>query len=155
MIKHVTVENIPLLYIVQPKLSPAITNMQQSILINHKRTKNSQLEKNHVTQDAQPEKGESSANQVVQLETGKDMKKKKKFKQFQDMTIEEQVIFLVNLPSKLQSIQCVITSKNTKYYGSILDYRDGVVSISHSNHPTLLPLKIEEIEKITIVDVKG
>lgn len=137
MKKHKNIENTPLLYIVQPKLNTVTTNMQQAIFIT--------------SQKERKKDKEEKVEQILEVDNAS--RKKRKLKQFQEMNVEEQVTFLLNIPSKLQSIRCVIATKETKYYGTIVDYQNEVVSIEQPDLQ-LLKLKMKDIEKITIVDVK-
>lgn len=96
------VPNEPLLYIVQPKLEPKTSYMQQ--LFQAKKTANRTRER----------------------------------KQFQQMTLEEQVQFLVKLPQPLAT-KCKMVTKKGAYEGFIVDFRNGHIKF-----------QIEKGEKITI-----
>ncbi|MCZ0756156.1 CotO family spore coat protein [Anoxybacillus sp. J5B_2022] len=103
------VPNEPLLYIVQPKLEPKTSYMQQLF------------------------QAKKAANRANKLEAVMNTK------QFQEMTLEEQVQFLVKLPQQLSPIKCKIVTKKGEYQGFISEYRNG--------H---LRFQMEKGEKITI-----
>lgn len=109
MMKHI-VPNEPLLYIVQPKLEPKVSYMQQSF---------------------QAKKALNRANKFEQKQIHP--------KQFQEMTLEEQVQFLTKLPNQLSAIKCKIVTKKGEYQGFISEYRNGHVKF-----------QIEKGDKITI-----
>lgn len=91
------VENEPLLYIVQPKRDRAVAYMQRTF--------------------------QSSA--AVGQRTGSEELAEQQEKQFQQMTLEEQLSFLANLPAHLSNIKCKLISTNGEREGIIRQY-DGM-----------------------------
>ncbi|WP_027408903.1 CotO family spore coat protein [Anoxybacteroides tepidamans] len=98
------VPNEPLLYIVQPKLEPKVSYMQQSFQA-----------KKYAPQRASKGK------------RGEDEQKSIHSKQFQEMTLEEQIQFLTKLPNQLSKIKCKLTTKKGEHKGFVLEYKNGHV----------------------------
>ncbi|SFA42992.1 hypothetical protein SAMN05192569_100545 [Parageobacillus thermantarcticus] len=96
------VENEPLLYIVQPKLDRVVAYMQrtfQSRAAVGQRTRSEELAEKNLDQQQE--------------------------KQFQQMSLEEQLSFLANLPAHLSNIKCKLISTNGEREGIIRQY-DGM-----------------------------
>lgn len=93
------VENKPLLYIVQPKLDRVVAYMQRTF------------------------QSRAAAGQKVRSK-GFDEKNldQQQEKQFQQMSLEEQLSFLANLPAHLSNIKCKLISTNGEREGIIRQY---------------------------------
>lgn len=93
------IENKPLLYIVQPKLDRVVAYMQrtfQSRAAVGQRTGSEELAEKNLDQQQE--------------------------KQFQQMSLEEQLSFLANLPAHLSNIKCKLVSANGEREGIIRQY---------------------------------
>jgi hypothetical protein len=93
------IENKPLLYIVQPKLDRVVAYMQrtfQSRAAVGQRTRSEELAEKNLDQQQE--------------------------KQFQQMSLEEQLSFLANLPAHLSNIKCKLVSTNEEREGIIRQY---------------------------------
>lgn len=69
-------------------------------------------------------------------------------KSFKDMNNEEKIHFLLNRPHYIPKIRCRIKTATVSYVGSIISYRNGVVSIMPPNSMRDIRVSIEEIKSI-------
>ncbi|WP_439020233.1 CotO family spore coat protein [Bacillus thuringiensis] len=69
-------------------------------------------------------------------------------KSFKDMNNEEKIHFLLNRPHYIPKVRCRITTATVSYVGSIISYRNGVVSIMPPNSMRDIRVSIEEIKSI-------
>lgn len=66
-------------------------------------------------------------------------------KTFKEMSVEEKVEYLVNLPAAVPKVKCDIRTRETTIQGIIAGYTNGVVQIIQRKKPFRLDLKIEDI----------
>lgn len=66
-------------------------------------------------------------------------------KTFKEMTVEEKVEYLVNLPAAVPKVKCEIRTRETTIQGIIAGYTNGVVQIVQRKKPFRVDLKIEDI----------
>lgn len=71
--------------------------------------------------------------------------KKPRQKTFKEMSIEEKVEYLVNLPIAVPKVKCEIRTKETTIQGIIAGYKNGIVQIVQRKKPFRVDLNIEEI----------
>ncbi len=69
-------------------------------------------------------------------------------KSFKDMNNEEKIHFLLNRPHYIPKVRCRIKTATVSYIGSIISYRNGVVSIMPPNSMRDIRVSIEEIKSI-------
>ena len=69
-------------------------------------------------------------------------------KSFKDMNNEEKIHFLLNRPHYIPKIRCRIRTTTVSYIGSIISYRNGIVSIMPPNSMRDIRLSIEDIKSI-------
>ncbi|KAA0765501.1 CotO family spore coat protein [Bacillus sp. SH5-2] len=69
-------------------------------------------------------------------------------KSFKDMNNEEKIHFLLNRPHYIPKVRCRIKTATVSYVGSIISYRNGVVSIMPPNSMRDIRVSIEEIKSI-------
>lgn len=112
-----SVPNEPLLYIVQPKLEPKTSYMQQLF----------------------------QAKKTVSRPRG--------MKPFQEMTLEEQVQFLVKLPQQLAT-KCKMVTKKGEYEGFIAEYRNGHIKFQiDKGEKITIPFK--QVESVALIGLKS
>ncbi len=87
---------------------------------------------------------ESPQNQLEEVQQEAEVKKPR-HKPFKEMTVEEKVEYLVNLPIAVPKVKCEIRTKETTIQGIIAGYTNGVVQIVQRKKPFRVDLKIEEI----------
>ncbi|KXG10194.1 hypothetical protein AT864_01755 [Anoxybacillus sp. P3H1B] len=123
-----SVPNEPLLYIVQPNLEPKVSYMQQSFQAKKPR----------------------SSQQTGIAEWGEDAQKQGKQKQFQEMTLEEQIQFLVKLPNQMSRIKCHLVTRKGEYKGFILEYRNGHVKFQ-TDRGNKFTIPFNQIDSVTLI----
>ncbi len=89
--------------------------------------------------------------EVEQIEVGEQRKQVTTVphnKAFKDMNNEEKIHFLLNRPHYIPKVRCRIKTATVSYVGSIISYRNGVVSIMPPNSMRDIRVSIEEIKSI-------
>lgn len=69
-------------------------------------------------------------------------------KSFKDMNNEEKIHFLLNRPHYIPKVRCRIKTATVSYVGSIISYRNGIVSIMPQNSMRDIKLSIDDIQSI-------
>lgn len=77
-----------------------------------------------------------------------DEAKPKRAKQFKEMTIEEKVEYLVNLPAAVPKMKCEIKTNDLTIQGIIAGYTNGIVHVMQRRKPYRVETKIEDIVAI-------
>lgn len=85
----------------------------------------------------------------VQQKVEEEIAIKQRPKQFKEMSIEEKVDYLVNLPIVVPKTKCEIRTINNTFQGIVAGYVNGVVQIVQRRKPFRVDLKIEDIISIT------
>lgn len=75
--------------------------------------------------------------------------KKPRHKTFKEMSVEEKVEYLVNLPIAVPKAKCEIRTRETTINGIVVGYKNGVVQIVQRKKPFRVDLKIEDILSIS------
>ncbi|QIZ66938.1 CotO family spore coat protein [Geobacillus subterraneus] len=99
MRKQNVVETEPLLYIVQPKAMRAAAHMQETF-----------------TWTNRPQQKETT-DDTEQIEEGEEQRAFFIKKEFQAMTLDEQLAFLTRLPAHLPPLKCQFATKEQSYEG--------------------------------------
>lgn len=71
-------------------------------------------------------------------------------KSFKDMNNEEKIHFLLNRPHYIPKVRCRIKTATVSYVGSIISYRNGIVSIMPQNSMRDIRLSIDDIQSISM-----
>lgn len=71
-------------------------------------------------------------------------------KSFKDMNNEEKIHFLLNRPHYIPKVRCRIKTVTVSYVGSIISYRNGIVSIMPQNSMRDIKLSIDDIQSISM-----
>ena len=102
--------------------------------------------RNQKEQKAQEDIHHSPQNQqeAVTVQQEQEVKKPRQ-KTFKEMSVEEKVEYLVNLPIAVPKVKCEIRTKETTIQGIIAGYTNGVVQIVQRKKPFRVDLKIEDI----------
>lgn len=87
---------------------------------------------------------QSPQNQLEEVQQEPEVKKPR-HKPFKEMSVEEKVEYLINLPAAVPKVKCEIRTKETTIQGIIAGYTNGVVQIVQRKKPFRVDLKIEEI----------
>ncbi|PGR93753.1 spore coat CotO family protein [Bacillus thuringiensis] len=71
-------------------------------------------------------------------------------KSFKDMNNDEKIHFLLNRPHYIPKVRCRIKTATVSYIGSIISYRNGIVSIMPQNSMRDIRLSIDDIQSISM-----
>ncbi|OUB54153.1 hypothetical protein BK716_09650 [Bacillus thuringiensis serovar higo] len=71
-------------------------------------------------------------------------------KSFKDMNNDEKIHFLLNRPHYIPKVRCRIKTATVSYIGSIMSYRNGIVSIMPQNSMRDIRLSIDDIQSISM-----
>lgn len=139
MKKNQVFKNPPLMYIVQPNLTPITSNMQYSIFISKKDRLPDQENPNQIVEDSE-----------IHLQSH--------FNQsnipFHEMTINNRIKFLLNLPEQYQNVKCEITTKEKVYIGKMIEHQNDAVLVKEFSKPDeVVSLLVHDIENISIIDL--
>jgi hypothetical protein len=121
------VENEPLLYIVQPKLERVVSYMQKTF----KSKKAVEKKMGH--------ENEWGHEEIVQEQE----------KQFQQMSLEEQLSFLANLPEHFSNIKCKLVSTDGEREGIIRKYDKTEIIMDTAFGEVVIPRK--EVVSLTLI----
>ncbi|HHW39037.1 MAG TPA: hypothetical protein GXX18_17695 [Bacillales bacterium] len=102
------------------------------------RTSKEQNSRDDSQQAPQNQQEEASIQQEPEV-------KKPRQKPFKEMSVEEKVEYLVNLPIAVPKVKCEIRTNETTFQGIIAGYTNGVVQIIQRKKPFRVDLKIEDI----------
>jgi len=154
----------PLLYIAQVNLELAAPKIKRIILTNfededrkEQSNRNESIvssaveevieqEKQKLREEPQVEEEEKIEEEVQEQE--EQVRTVPHNKSFKDMNNEEKIHFLLNRPHYIPKVRCRIKTTTTLYIGSIISYRNGIVSIMPPNSMRDVRLSIEEIKSI-------
>lgn len=148
----------PLLYIAQVNLELAAPKIKRIILTNfededqkEKSNRNESIVSSAVEEVVEQEKQEPREEPQVEVEEKVEEEQVRTVpynKSFKDMNNEEKIHFLLNRPHYIPKIRCRIRTTNVSYIGSIISYRNGIVSIMPPNSMRDIRLSIEDIKSI-------
>ncbi|PFV84194.1 hypothetical protein COL05_06020 [Bacillus sp. AFS059628] len=160
----------PLLYIAQVNLELAAPKIKRIILTNFEnedRKEESNRNENVVSsaveevieqqEEQQVEETIEEEEQVQEQQEQKEQKEQQEpvrtvpyNKSFKDMNNEEKIHFLLNRPHYIPKVRCRIKTATVSYVGSIISYRNGIVSIMPPNSMRDIRLSIEDIQSISM-----
>jgi hypothetical protein len=153
----------PLLYIAQVNLELAAPKIKRIILTNFENEdqKEKSNRKENVVSSAVEEVIEQKQQEEQQVEGKIEHEEQEEQeeheeqvrtvphnKSFKDMNKEEKIHFLLNRPHYIPKIRCRIKTTTISYIGSIISYRNGIVSIMPPNSMRDVRLSIEDIKSI-------
>ncbi|PEP21188.1 hypothetical protein CN582_11110 [Bacillus wiedmannii] len=160
----------PLLYITQVSLELTAPKIKRIILTNfenedqkEKSNRNEnivssaveevieqeQQEEQQVEEKIEEEEKEEHAEQEEQEQQGP-VRTVPYNKSFKDMNNEEKIHFLLNRPHYIPKVRCRIKTATVSYVGSIISYRNGIVSIMPQNSMRDIRLSIDDIQSISM-----
>lgn len=134
MKKHQSVKNPPLLYIVQPDFEPVLTSMQKTYIVK----------RDQFAQTAASPEEPILSDQVKQESVQKERKLTKPLHSFNDLSIPEKIQLLLNLPERLSSLNCSISTKVKTHIGKIAEFKEDCIIINGEKVP------LEEIQSISL-----
>ncbi|HDR4911481.1 TPA: spore coat CotO family protein [Bacillus cereus] len=158
----------PLLYIAQVNLELAAPKIKRIILTNFEnedrkessnRNENAvsgaveevieqeQQEEQQVEEKIEEEKEEHIEQEEQEPESVRTVPYNKSFK---DMNNDEKIHFLLNRPHYIPKVRCRIKTATVSYVGSIISYRNGIVSIMPQNSMRDIRLSIDDIQSISM-----
>ncbi|HDR4480109.1 TPA: spore coat CotO family protein [Bacillus cereus] len=158
----------PLLYIAQVSLELTAPKIKRIILTNFEnedqkeqsnRQENivssaveevieqEQQEEQQVEEKIEEEEKEEQPEQPEQQEPVRTVPYNKSFK---DMNNDEKIHFLLNRPHYIPKVRCRIKTATVSYVGSIISYRNGIVSIMPQNSMRDIRLSIDDIQSISM-----
>ncbi|EJQ61813.1 hypothetical protein IEU_01036 [Bacillus mycoides] len=148
----------PLLYIAQVNLELAAPKIKRIILTNfededqkEQSNRNESIVSSAVEEVVEQEKQEPREEPQVEVEEKVEEEQMRTVpynKSFKDMNNEEKIHFLLNRPHYIPKIRCRIRTTTVSYIGSIISYRNGIVSIMPPNSMRDIRLSIEDIKSI-------
>ncbi|WP_087955636.1 CotO family spore coat protein [Bacillus cereus] len=152
----------PLLYIAQVNLELAAPKIKRIILTNFEdEDQKEQSNRNEsivssaveevVEQEKQEPREEPQEEPQVEVEEKVEEEQVRTVpynKSFKDMNNEEKIHFLLNRPHYIPKVRCRIRTTTVSYIGSIISYRNGIVSIMPPNSMRDVRLSIEDIKTI-------
>lgn len=152
----------PLLYIAQVNLELAAPKIKRIILTNfededqkEQSNRNESIVSSAVEEVVEQEKQEPREEPQVEVEEKVEEEEEEEQvrtvpynKSFKDMNNEEKIHFLLNRPHYIPKVRCRIRTTTVSYIGSIISYRNGIVSIMPPNSMRDIRLSIEDIKTI-------
>ncbi|MCU5603262.1 spore coat CotO family protein [Bacillus cereus] len=160
----------PLLYIAQVSLELTAPKIKRIILTNFENedqkeqsnrnenivssaveevTEQEQQEEQQVEEKIEEEEKEAHAEQEQQ-EQQEQVRTVPYNKSFKDMNNDEKIHFLLNRPHYIPKVRCRIKTATVSYVGSIISYRNGIVSIMPQNSMRDIRLSIDDIQSISM-----
>ncbi|ASZ69199.1 spore coat CotO family protein [Bacillus cereus] len=159
----------PLLYIAQVSLELAAPKIKRIILTNFENEdpkEKSNIQEN-VVSSAVEEVIEQEQQEEQQVEGKIEEEEKEEHaeqeeqepepvrtvphnKSFKDMNNDEKIHFLLNRPHYIPKVRCRIKTATVSYVGSIISYRNGIVSIMPQNSMRDIRLSIDDIQSISM-----
>ena len=139
----------PLLYIHQTRTEKINANMQQ--YYRSSKMKPADTEEKPPSPDRIKKSSPVYTHNSNSDEMGLEDIDQQKDKNFQEMTVEEQLIYLTDKPSYAPRLVCEIKTNERSYRGLVLDYKDGVATIRSGRRRLEIPR--EEIERIRMLSL--
>lgn len=155
----------PLLYIAQVSLELAAPKIKRIILTNFEnedRKERSNRNENAVSsaveevieqqqEEQQEEQVEEKIEEEEQVQEQQEPVRTVPYnKSFKDMNNDEKIHFLLNRPHYIPKVRCRIKTATVSYIGSIISYRNGIVSIMPQNSMRDIKLSIDDIQSISM-----
>ncbi|MHA4093275.1 spore coat CotO family protein [Bacillus cereus] len=162
----------PLLYIAQVSLELAAPKIKRIILTNFENEdqkeqsnkqenivsgaveeviEQEQQEEQQVEEKIEEEEKEEHAEHAEQEEQEQEpVRTVPHNKSFKDMNNDEKIHFLLNRPHYIPKVRCRIKTATVSYVGSIISYRNGIVSIMPQNSMRDIRLSIDDIQSISM-----
>ncbi|MFC9418406.1 spore coat CotO family protein [Bacillus mobilis] len=157
----------PLLYIAQVSLELAAPKIKRIILTNFEnenRKEESNRNENAVSsaveevieqqeqqvEEIEEEQVQEQQEQQEQQEEQEPVRTVPYNKSFKDMNNDEKIHFLLNRPHYIPKVRCRIKTATVSYVGSIISYRNGIVSIMPQNSMRDIRLSIDDIQSISM-----
>lgn len=133
---------IPKLYITQPKITEPNRTMQSHF---HSAVKHTKSETKDYPKGS---KKRSKRNRPVDSLDEEKTSEKKKFK---DMTLKEKVMHFAKMPFHAPRVKCQVVTERKTYIGIITDYHQDMVvmRVASKNQPVSIPFK--QISEINLV----
>ncbi|PGK46302.1 hypothetical protein CN907_03920 [Bacillus anthracis] len=155
----------PLLYIAQVSLELAAPKIKRIILTNFENEdpKEKSNRNENVVSSAVEEVIEQQQEEQVEEKIEEKIEEEEQVqeqpepvrtvpynKSFKDMNNEEKIHFLLNRPHYIPKVRCRIKTTTVSYVGSIISYRNGIVSIMPQNSMRDIRLSIDDIQSISM-----
>ncbi|OJD50574.1 hypothetical protein BAU22_00830 [Bacillus sp. 4048] len=154
----------PLLYIAQVSMELAAPKIKRIILTNFEnedRKERSNRNENAVSsaveevieqqEEQQEEQVEEKIEEEEQVQEQQELVRTVPYnKSFKDMNNDEKIHFLLNRPHYIPKVRCRIKTATVSYIGSIISYRNGIVSIMPQNSMRDIKLSIDDIQSISM-----
>ncbi|WP_096001508.1 spore coat CotO family protein [Bacillus cereus] len=159
----------PLLYIAQVSLELAAPKIKRIILTNFENEdqKEQSDRQENIVSSAVEEVLEQEQQEEQQVEEKIEEEEKEEHaeqeeqepepvrtvpynKSFKDMNNDEKIHFLLNRPHYIPKVRCRIKTATVSYIGSIISYRNGIVSIMPQNSMRDIRLSIDDIQSISM-----
>ncbi|MDR4944022.1 spore coat CotO family protein [Bacillus wiedmannii] len=150
----------PLLYIAQVSMELAAPKIKRIILTNFEnedRKERSNRNENAVSSaveeviEQQEEQVEEKIEEEEQVQEQQEPVRTVPYnKSFKDMNNDEKIHFLLNRPHYIPKVRCRIKTATVSYIGSIISYRNGIVSIMPQNSMRDIKLSIDDIQSISM-----
>lgn len=145
----------PLLYIAQVNLELAAPKIKRIILTNFENedlkepnNRNENIVSSAVEEVIEQEEAQQVEEKIEEEEQEEQVRTVPHNKSFKDMNNDEKIQFLINRPHYIPKVRCRIKTATVSYIGSIISYRNGIVSIMPPNSMRDIKLSIEDIKSI-------
>lgn len=144
----------PLLYIAQVSMELAAPKIKRIILTNFEnedRKERSNRNENAVSSAVEEVIEQQEEQQEEQVQEQQEPVRTVPYnKSFKDMNNDEKIHFLLNRPHYIPKVRCRIKTATVSYIGSIISYRNGIVSIMPQNSMRDIKLSIDDIQSISM-----
>ncbi|MGV3288814.1 spore coat CotO family protein [Bacillus wiedmannii] len=147
----------PLLYIAQVSMELAAPKIKRIILTNFEnedRKERSNRNENAVSsavEEVIEQQVEEKIEEEEQVQEQQEPVRTVPYnKSFKDMNNDEKIHFLLNRPHYIPKVRCRIKTATVSYIGSIISYRNGIVSIMPQNSMRDIRLSIDDIQSISM-----
>ncbi|MDL2418716.1 spore coat CotO family protein [Bacillus tropicus] len=154
----------PLLYIAQVSLELAAPKIKRIILTNfenedrkEERNRNENVVSSAVEEVIEQEEQQEEQQVEETIEEEEQVQEQQEpvrtvpyNKSFKDMNNDEKIHFLLNRPHYIPKVRCRIKTATVSYVGSIISYRNGIVSIMPQNSMRDIRLSIDDIQSISM-----
>jgi hypothetical protein len=142
----------PLLYIAQPDYGDYVQQSEDYVVsqINQKE----ESKKTKGTEKVQERSSQKEVEKVQPTKKVEQVKRKRSDKKsFKDMTVEEKVDFIINLPQQLPRLTADIVTEENKVRGLIYEKDEDIIRVRTYKAPYKAEININEIQEINIVSL--
>jgi hypothetical protein len=123
-------------------LDESLAKEKKELLKNDQKKPNDEVESVHKKEEAS-----KKTDEVKEKAVHSDEQKKR----FRELSVEEKIEYLLQLPYGVPRIKCIFTTNEKSYRGIVSDYKNGKVVLRVVTKPHKVTLGIEEIVSIQML----